>query len=170
MKLKFFILVIGVILLALLNPVSALNITAEASYSSINYTFEPALDTNATIYFNNEQIFTPTTDNLLVTDLEANQLYPLVVLVDGVSYSDITSTTTNPSSLPYYLATFGVIIIVMCILYLGRDVPYSGYIAALIAMGGLFYVIKAESDFIIILAHVLTFFVAGILAAQQEAK
>jgi len=165
---KFLIILIG--FLFLVSSVSALNITTEASSNSINYTFEPSLDSNATIYFNNEQILTPTTDNLLITGLEANQLYPLVVLVDGVAYSDTTSTTTNPSSLHYYLATFGVILIVMCILYLGRDVPYSAYVAALIALGGLFYVIKGESDFLIIVAHVLTFFVACIVAAQQEAK
>lgn len=163
---KYFYLILAIFLIA--GTASALNITATADANSILYTFNPPLPENSSIHFNNQEITSPITDTLLISELEPDRLYPLIVMVDGIPYQDITKTATAPSSLAYYLSTFGIILTVLAIMYLGRNVPYSGYIAALIALGGLVYVVKQETDFLIILAHVILFFVSGIFAAQQE--
>lgn len=173
-------LLIGIILLSLIiSSVSALTINRTVTETSILYEFDPPRDPDypAKVFFNNEEIFTPINDSLLMTGLEPNTEYCLVVhypsdhpVKPDEHYQVSDTTLENKSSLSYLIGTFSVIIIVMLILYLGRSIPYSGYIATLIAFGGFVWVIKSETDFIIVLAHVLLFFIAGIFAATQEVK
>lgn len=140
-------------------------IDTEVTDYSITYNFNPNIDKNAEIFFDNEKLNFWVENNLTMCGLTPSTCYRLTIqeLPDTVQHlHTITLETTEE---PFY-AQYGIIglfLLIIALITLSAKIEFTGYIAILLSTIGFLHIMKTNPEFytalifgILIIISVLT--------------
>ena len=130
---------------------------------------------NKTVYLNDMIVDRPLTNTITLHDLEPNTGYELTIHLTDTDEVYVYPFMTD--SLPYHLmgiyellTAFGMLLVIGILIYMGRSLPIYSYVAVLISLMGIVYVLQYETEFFLILAYAIAFIASVYNVAIGEIK
>lgn len=140
-------LLIVVFSLTCLGVVSATyTIGVNATENSLNYQFNPELNENISVFFDNKEIMYPVKSELFMTDLKPETGYTLVLNNPETGFYQHNISYTAEEIEGEFYTEFGIIglfLLICFILYLSVKIPYISYVAIALSGAGFIYIVKS---------------------------
>lgn len=139
-------LLIVVFSLSCIGIVSATyTIDVNATENSLNYQFNPELNENISVFFDNKEIMYPVKSELFMSDLKSETGYTLVLNnpETGFYQHNISYTAEETGEFYTEFGIIGLFILICFILYLSVKIPYISYVAITLSGAGFIYIVKS---------------------------
>lgn len=167
-KILFFLSLCCMFLMAFCHTCTAYSITdytEENTNSSIHIKTEEDLSQNYTVLFNNMPLEYTVFNDIIITGLEANTEYTILISGDNGKIQTIQARTLEGEKIPFYLAygVIGLFIFCMIMLVLGYLIPFIELINMPLSIIGFITAIKTEESYFIPFLFVLIFAISALI-------
>ena len=162
-----FIFAVMCICLFMVIPVNAVTLT-DYTDLSINNTVHirtelDLMENNFTVLFDNNPINYNPNHDIIVTGLEYDTEYSILLISPYGQIQDITITTDKQEEKPFYYeyGVFGLFVLCLIMLVIGTYIPLVNLMAVLFGLLGFIMSLKTEHSTLTALIFVILFAIAG---------